>query len=213
MSGYRVDSRQLFVNTEVCQQRLSVKVKWRSVKISTNQNSSTCTQCGTWFATSERNHTSKERSNDETFGAEKTTLSKLTVSTRVAKIHSSMERLCTKRPVDKENTHSTLNSKTNLMSFVNTGLDASGQQSTSKDTDDKDSASDHGPGTQYLDRTRPNRGYLYIYICWITNFKKMWQCNNCLVAIGSWSFLVAPTFQMKSCMGRSDLGRGASGMW
>ena len=36
--------------------------------------------------------------------------------------------------------------------------------------------------------------------------------NNCLVAIGSWSFLVAPTFQMRSCMGRSDLDRGPSGV-
>ena len=36
--------------------------------------------------------------------------------------------------------------KTNPTSFVNTGSDASGQQSTSKGTDGKGSASDHGPG-------------------------------------------------------------------
>ena len=146
MSGYRVDSRQLFVNTEVCQQRLSQKSSDGQIKSQPIKSHQPVPNAARDSPPLRGNHSCKERSNDETFGAEKTTPSKLTVSTRVAEIHSSMERACTKRPVDKGNTHSTLNAKTNSTSFVNTGSDASGQQSTSKGTDGKGSASDHGPG-------------------------------------------------------------------
>ena len=55
--------------------------------------------------------------------------------------------------------------------------------------------------------------YMYAELQILKKDVAMSLMNNCLVAIGSWSFLVAPTFQMRSCIGRSDLGRGASGMW